>query len=171
MTQLTRSTLLVVLWWCGEPKINDAPSASWRPVQKALVKRVSRSETRTSGSPTSRNTDATKLRAAVSAVAVLKVGPHAPGQEVDVHLQEVMPRTGYWQLEEVEADAPPAARRDGEGKQQASGRQVVGLDALTRWAGPHVLLNRSRQAGPPHGATRQGERLVTTEVPAQRRCV
>ena len=71
---LTRSTLLVVLWWCGEPKINDAPSALWRPVQKALVKRVSRSETSTSGSPTSRNTDATKLRAAVSAVAVLKVG-------------------------------------------------------------------------------------------------
>jgi hypothetical protein len=44
------------------------------PVQKALVKRVSRSEMSTSGTPTSRNTDETKLRAAVSAVAVLKVG-------------------------------------------------------------------------------------------------
>ena len=26
-TPLTRSTLLVVLWWCGEPKLSDAPSA------------------------------------------------------------------------------------------------------------------------------------------------
>ena len=54
--------------------MSDDPSASCRLVQKALVKRVSRSYTNTSGSPTSRNTEATKLRAAVSAVAVLVVG-------------------------------------------------------------------------------------------------
>ena len=59
-----------------------APSAACRPVQKAVVKRVLRSETSTSGSPTgtSRNTYATNLRAAVivtvtvSEVAVLKIG-------------------------------------------------------------------------------------------------
>ena len=54
--------------------MSKAPSAACRPVQKALVKSVSLSETSTSGSPTSRNTDPTKLRAASSAVAVLKVG-------------------------------------------------------------------------------------------------
>ena len=54
--------------------MSEAPSAACRPVQVALVKRVSRSETSTSGSPTSWNTDPTKLRAASSAVAVLKVG-------------------------------------------------------------------------------------------------
>ena len=40
--------------------MSEAPSAARRPVQKAL-ERMSRSETSTSGSPTSRNTDATKL--------------------------------------------------------------------------------------------------------------
>ena len=49
MTPLTRSTLLVVLWWCGEPKMREAPSAECSAVQKALVKRVSRSETSTLG--------------------------------------------------------------------------------------------------------------------------
>ena len=51
-----------------------APSAGCRLDQKALVKRVSRSDTSTSGSPTWRNIEATKLRAAVSAVAVFVVG-------------------------------------------------------------------------------------------------
>ena len=41
------STLLVVLLWCGEPKMSYAPSASCKQVQKALVKRVSRSDTGT----------------------------------------------------------------------------------------------------------------------------
>jgi hypothetical protein len=54
--------------------MSEAPSAACSPVQKALVKRVSRSDTSTSGNPTSRKTDATKLRAAVFEVAVLKVG-------------------------------------------------------------------------------------------------
>jgi hypothetical protein len=56
------------------------------------VKRGSRSETSTSGKPTSRKTDATKLRAAISAVAFFTVGhqPDAAGEEVDVDLQEVV---------------------------------------------------------------------------------
>ena len=47
--------------------MSDAPSAACRPVQNALVERVSRSNTSIAGSLTARNTDATKLRAAVSA--------------------------------------------------------------------------------------------------------
>ena len=47
MTPLTHSLLSVVLWWCYEPKIIDAPSASCRLVQEALVKRMSRSVTST----------------------------------------------------------------------------------------------------------------------------
>ena len=56
--------------------MSEDPSAACRLVQKALEKRLSRSEMSTSGSLTSRNTDATnlKLRVSVSAVAVLKVG-------------------------------------------------------------------------------------------------
>ena len=54
MTPLTRSTLLAVLWLCCEPKMRDAPGVSRRLVQKALAKRVSRSETGTLGSLTSR---------------------------------------------------------------------------------------------------------------------
>ena len=62
---------------CGEAKISHAPSAACRPVHKALVKRESRSEATTSesGSHRSRDTDATKLRAAVSAVAVQRSEP------------------------------------------------------------------------------------------------
>ncbi len=71
---LMRSTLPVVLWWWGEPNTREKPRAAWSQVQKALVTRVWRSDTSTSGRPTSRNTDETKLRAAVSAEAVLKVG-------------------------------------------------------------------------------------------------
>jgi len=74
MTPLTRSTLLVVLWWCGDPKIRVEPSARWRDVHRSAVNRTSRSETMVSGSPTDRKTDAIKFRAAVSAVAVLNVG-------------------------------------------------------------------------------------------------
>jgi hypothetical protein len=58
--------------------MSEAPSAACSPVHKARVKRVSRSDASRSGSPASRKTDATtdatKLRAAVSEVAVLKVG-------------------------------------------------------------------------------------------------
>ena len=102
--------MLVVLCWCSEPKINYVPSASWRPVQKAPVKRVSRSETssqaaRRRGTPTRRL--GWKLRAAVSAVAVLNVGtghtlaPTHIDQQVDMHLQEVMAGAGDGQFEDV----------------------------------------------------------------------
>ena len=40
--------------------------------------------------------------------------PHAPGQEVDVHLQKVLAGARDGQLEEVEADAPAATRGNGE---------------------------------------------------------
>ena len=88
-----------------------------------------------------------------------------------MHLQEVMAGAGGGQLEEVKADAAAAARRHGEGEQQAGRRQVVGLDALACRTGPHVLVHSRRQAWPPHRAAGQGERLVATEVPAQRRSV
>ena len=79
MTPLTRSTFLVVLRCCGgKPRIRDAPCASCRPVQKALVKRVAQSETCTSGRPTSRNTRDMKLPATVSAVAVFVARPGPP---------------------------------------------------------------------------------------------
>ncbi len=61
--------------------MSEEPKAECRQVQKALVKRVSRSEMSTSGKPTSRNTYATKLRAAVSAVALLTVGASQTRQE------------------------------------------------------------------------------------------
>ena len=76
-----------------------------------------------------------KLRATVSAVAVWKVGsqdqPHASSQGVDVQLQNVMAGAGDWQLKEVQADAPAAARANLQGVQQAGRRQVV-WSALTR---------------------------------------
>ena len=116
--------------------MSDEPSAACRLVQKALVKRVSRSETSTSGRPTSWKTEETKLRA---------------GQEVDMHLQKVMTGAGDRQFQKIEADAPAPARGHGEGEQQACWRQMVGFDALARRAGPHrdVLLDCSRQARPP----------------------
>ena len=79
-----------------------------------------------------------------------------------------MAGAGDGQLEEVQADTPAAARGDRQGVQQTGRRQVVCLDALTRRAGAHVLFNLRRQAGPPYRAARQGERLVATEVLAQR---
>ena len=85
-----------------------------------------------------------------------------------MHLQKVMAGTGDGQLEEVQADAPAAARGDRQGVQEAGRRQVVCLDALTRGAGAHVLLHSRRQAWPPHQAASQGQRLVTAKVPAQR---
>ena len=59
---------------------------------------------------------------------------------------------------------PPRRMGTGKGGQQAGRWQVVGLDALTHWAGVHrdVLFHRRRQAGPPY-------LLVATEVPAQQR--
>ena len=47
-----------------------------------------------------------------------------------MHLQEVVAGAGDGQLEEVQADAPAATRRDQQGVQQAGRRQVVCLDAL-----------------------------------------
>ena len=136
--------------------MSDAPSAACRPVKKALVKRVSRSETSTPGSPTSRNTDATaatKLRAAVSAVAVLKVGT---SHTRPVRWSMCTCRKGDGQLEEVQADTLAAAREDRQGVQQTGRRQVVCLHALTGRAGAHLRFYRRRQAGPPQQAARQG---------------
>ena len=96
---------LVMVW---RPKMSDVPSAACRPVQKALVKRVSLSETSTSGSHTSRNTNATKLRAAVSTVAVLKVGT-SHTRPVRRYLQKVVAKAGDGQLVKVQADTPAAS--------------------------------------------------------------
>jgi hypothetical protein len=95
--------------------MSEAPSAACRSVQKALVKRLSLSDTSTSCSPTSWKTKETKLRAAVAEVAVLKTEgrdkPHAASQEVDVDLQEVVTGAGRRELEEIQADAAAPAFR------------------------------------------------------------
>ena len=54
--------------------MSEEPSAACRLVQNPLVKRVSRSDTITSGRPTSRKTDEMKFAAASADVAVLNVG-------------------------------------------------------------------------------------------------
>ena len=148
----------------GEPKMSDAPNATCRPFPKALVKRVSRSETSASGSPTSWNTDATKLRTAVLAVAVLKVGTS--------HTRPVRRSMRTCRKSWPErADAPSSSRGDRQAEPQAGRWQVVSLDALTRRASVFVLAAAGRQAGPPHRAARQGEYLVLTDVPAEQRRV
>ncbi len=58
----------------GWPNTGEEPRVACSQVQKALVKRVLLSETSTSGRLTLQNTDETKLRAAISAVAILTVG-------------------------------------------------------------------------------------------------
>ena len=167
MTPLTRSTLLVVLRWCGEPKMGDAPTAACRPECASEACVAIRHEH--VGQP-----QVAKHRR--DQVASLRLGscglegrdqPHAPGHEVYsyVHLQKVV-AAGDGQLEEVQAEAPAAERGGRQGVQQAGRRQLVCLDALTRRAGAHVLLHRRRQAWPPRRTARQGERLVAIEVPA-----
>ena len=75
-----------------------------------------------------------------------------------MHLQKVVAGAGDGQLEEVQPDTPAAERGDRQGVHPIGRRQVVCLYALTC----------RRQAGPLHRAARQSERLVATEVPAQR---
>ena len=91
-----------------------APRASWRPVQLALEKRVSRSATSTSGSLASRNTEPwPRRRSCGPPGGGLEGGgqPGEAGEEVDVHLQEIMNRASHRQFEEVETDAAAPARR------------------------------------------------------------
>ena len=85
-----------------------------------------------------------------------------------MRLQKVVAGAGHGQLEKVEAGASTATLGNGERVQQAGRLQMICHDVLTRRAGAVVLLNRRRQAGPPHQAARQGKRLVTARVPAQR---
>ena len=73
MTPLTCSTLLVVLWCSGDPKMRVEPNARCRDVQNSAVNQQSRLDTMVSGRPTSQKTKATELRAATSDVADLKV--------------------------------------------------------------------------------------------------
>ena len=149
--------------------MNDAPSAARRPVQKALVKRrvVVRDQHVRQPHVAEHRCDE---------VASFRLGgggfegrnqPHAPNQEVDVHLQKVVAGAGDGQLEEVQADTPAASRGYRQGEQQACLSQVVDLYALTRRACAHVLLHRRLQAWPPHRSARHGKRPVATEVPAQ----
>ena len=140
--------------------MGEAPRAECRPVQKALVKRVSRSETSTSGSLTSRHSDPTKLRAAGAgpAVAVFKArrwqslrsGPAMRARsEGRCAPAKSRGRSGRLELEEVKADAPTATRGHGERVQQAGRRQVVGLDALRCPAAPDPSLPQSRRCPAP----------------------
>ena len=117
------------------------------------MKRVSRSKTSTSGSPTTRNTEESKFRAVVSAVAV-----HPPSEKVGVHLQKVVAGGCYRKFDEVEADATAAARRHGKRVEQACGRQMVGFDALADKAGSD---DSSTMAGRPGHQT---ERCANASV-------
>ena len=123
------------------------------PVQNALVKRMSRSETSTSGSPTSRNTDLTKLRAAVLAVAVLKVGTsHTRRVRRSMRTcRKSWPERATGNSRKSRLIHPPRRVGPAEGTADRptalSPRQVVCLDALTRWAGAHVLFHRAGRPG------------------------
>ena len=88
MTQLRCSTLLVVLWWWGDPKMTVEPNAACNPVQKALVKLVSQSVTSTVGEPNVTENGADEVtRCNVGGGGLdRRYQPHAAGQEIDVHL-------------------------------------------------------------------------------------
>ena len=64
-----------------------------------------------------------------------------------------MARSGRRELDEVEADAPPVARRHRQGEEEAGRWEMVGFEALACRACPDVLLHGSGQAG----TTRRGE--------------
>ncbi len=88
-----------------------------------------------------------------------------------MHLQEVVTGASSGQLEEIQADAAPSARRDREGEKKAGWRQVVCLHALARGAGLDERLHGCREAWPPYGAADQGEGLVASEVATERSLV
>ena len=131
MTPFTRSTLLVVLWWWGEPNMSEEPRALCKPAQKALVKRVSLSETSTSGKPTSWKTDATKLRTAVSAVADLLVGTsHArPVRRSMCTCKKSWPERAVGSSKKSRLIQPPLLDGTGRGKSSPAGGR---WSALTR---------------------------------------
>ena len=114
-------------------EISNEPRASCRPTQNVLVKRVSRSETSTSGNPMSRITEDTKFRAAVSAVVILNVGTShtCPVKKMMCTCKKNVSGLGEAscrKFHEVETDAAAAARRHGNMVEQAGGRQMVGFD-------------------------------------------
>ena len=145
-----RSTLLVVLWRCGEPKTSDAPRASRRPAQKALAKGVSRSETSTRPAAPRRGTQVTRAPRRSFGSGGLE-----RGDQPDEHLQKVVAGERYRKFDEVEANVAAAARRHRKRVERAGGRQMVGVDALADRAGSDVLLDCGRQARPPYRAARQ----------------
>ncbi len=84
-------------------------------------------------------------------------------------LQKVMAGAGGRELEEAEADAATAARRNRERVQQAGRGQMIGLDALARGAGPHEVRDCGREAWPPHRAAGQREGLVAPKMATEGR--
>ena len=130
------------------------------------MKRVSRSETSTAGSPTSRNTDPAKLRAASSPVAVLKVGTShtRPIRRSMRTCRKSWPERATGNSRNSRLIHPPPRVATERGYSRPAGGRWLAL----RRAGAHVLLHRRRQAGPSNQAARQGKRLVTATVPAQR---
>ena len=112
MTPLTRSTLLVVLLWCGEPKMSVGTQRLVQPgPEGAREARVAVRDEHV-GQPDvaeHRRDEVARRRLSGSGLEG-RDQPHAPGQLVDVHLQEVVPRAGGGELQKVEADAPAAAR-------------------------------------------------------------
>ena len=90
MTPLTRSTLLVVLWWCCDPKIRVEPSARWREVHEPHV--AIRDDG--VGKPDGPEDRCHKVQGCCFRRGRLECGdqPYAPRKQVNVHLQEIMAR-------------------------------------------------------------------------------
>ena len=125
--------------------MSDAPSASCRLVQKALLKRVSREHV---GQPyiAEYRSDEVAGRSLSRGCLGGRDQPDSARLLVDVHLHEVMARPGRRELDEVKADAPPAARRHRQGEEEAGRWEGVGFDALAGRACPYVLLHGGGQA-------------------------
>mmetsp|Transcript_17145 Transcript_17145/g.47118 ORF Transcript_17145/g.47118 Transcript_17145/m.47118 type:complete len:225 (+) Transcript_17145:261-935(+) len=159
-TALTRSTLLVVWWWCGEPKMREDPIAACRAVQNSLVKRVSRSETRTSGKPTSRKTEGRKLRAATSDVALLKVGTSQtrPVSRSMWTCMKSSPERAVGSSIKSRLMAPPLRVGTGSGKSRPAGGPC---SALTRWQVGHAETKAvTSWARPGHHTRRRARESV-----------
>eukprot|EP00292_Cryptomonas_paramecium_P023625 CAMPEP_0113676766 /NCGR_PEP_ID=MMETSP0038_2-20120614/8842_1 /TAXON_ID=2898 /ORGANISM="Cryptomonas paramecium" /LENGTH=146 /DNA_ID=CAMNT_0000593865 /DNA_START=591 /DNA_END=1027 /DNA_ORIENTATION=- /assembly_acc=CAM_ASM_000170 len=129
---LTRSTLLVVWWWYGDPKMSEAPMAAFSEVQKSLVKRVAvRDEHVGQAHVAEDGADEVARDDLGGGLLDRRNQPHPPGEQVDVNLHEVLPGAGLGELDEVQADGAAPASRDGQREEQPRGRPVLSLDALT----------------------------------------
>ena len=117
------------------------------------MKRVSRSDRARCG-PASRNTEVTKLRAAVSAMAVFLVdgGLHGGVRRSMCTWMKSWPERAVGSLiksRPMHPEPPSTARRHWQREEEAGLWETVGFDALAGLACPDVLLHSCGQAWPP----------------------